>query len=222
MWLVIKIAFFITYRVRSLFHHHHQHSHSLPTRASVNCDHVNQGWTGWAASSFLIPFYSFEVDWLFGLRIWWMVICISKSDEHHASIWPPGGASQYTSDQWNFWCTKIAHHKEQAANPTSHVVQGAATSLGQRFVRNKQTEGERTPEVRHFLSICVAPLAFVFFFPPDRERTESLFNILETQMPGPTQALSPNGENNNDIVQDNGTNIIPYRKNTVRGERAYR
>ncbi|XP_072297740.1 microtubule-associated protein RP/EB family member 2 isoform X1 [Eucyclogobius newberryi] len=40
-------------------------------------------------------------------------------------------------------------------------------------------------------------------------------------MPGPTQALSPNGENNNDIVQDNGTNIIPYRKNTVRGERTY-
>ncbi|XP_063075774.1 microtubule-associated protein RP/EB family member 2 isoform X2 [Engraulis encrasicolus] len=39
-------------------------------------------------------------------------------------------------------------------------------------------------------------------------------------MPGPTQALSPNGENNNDIM-DNGTNIIPYRKNTVRGERAY-
>lgn len=42
-------------------------------------------------------------------------------------------------------------------------------------------------------------------------------------MPGPTQALSPNGENNNDIIPDsNGTNIIPYRKNTVRGERAYR
>lgn len=42
-------------------------------------------------------------------------------------------------------------------------------------------------------------------------------------MPGPTQALSPNGENNNDIgTPDNGTNIIPYRKNTVRGERAYR
>lgn len=40
-------------------------------------------------------------------------------------------------------------------------------------------------------------------------------------MPGPTQALSPNGENNNDIGPD-GTNIIPYRKNTVRGERAYR
>ncbi|XP_034411092.1 microtubule-associated protein RP/EB family member 2 isoform X1 [Cyclopterus lumpus] len=40
-------------------------------------------------------------------------------------------------------------------------------------------------------------------------------------MPGPTQALSPNGENNNDIDPDNGTNIIPYRKNTVRGERAY-
>ncbi|XP_051944491.1 microtubule-associated protein RP/EB family member 2 isoform X2 [Hippocampus zosterae] len=39
-------------------------------------------------------------------------------------------------------------------------------------------------------------------------------------MPGPTQALSPNGENNNDIGPD-GTNIIPYRKNTVRGERAY-
>ncbi|KAG7214762.1 hypothetical protein INR49_010654 [Caranx melampygus] len=54
------------------------------------------------------------------------------------------------------------------------------------------------------------------------QRTEYLFNILETQMPGPTQALSPNGENNNDIVPDNGTNIIPYRKNTVRGERAYR
>uniref|UniRef100_A0A8C1UTX9 Uncharacterized protein n=1 Tax=Cyprinus carpio TaxID=7962 RepID=A0A8C1UTX9_CYPCA len=42
-------------------------------------------------------------------------------------------------------------------------------------------------------------------------------------MPGPTQALSPNGENNNDIIPDSdGTNIIPYRKNTVRGERAYR
>uniref|UniRef100_A0A8C1NJ13 Microtubule-associated protein RP/EB family member 1 n=2 Tax=Cyprinus carpio TaxID=7962 RepID=A0A8C1NJ13_CYPCA len=41
-------------------------------------------------------------------------------------------------------------------------------------------------------------------------------------MPGPMQALSPNGENNNDIISDsNGTNIIPYRKNTVRGERAY-
>ncbi|XP_072323913.1 microtubule-associated protein RP/EB family member 2 isoform X1 [Scyliorhinus torazame] len=40
-------------------------------------------------------------------------------------------------------------------------------------------------------------------------------------MPGPTpQALSPNGENNNDIVQDNGT-IIPFRKHTVRGERSY-
>uniref|UniRef100_H2ZXF6 Uncharacterized protein n=1 Tax=Latimeria chalumnae TaxID=7897 RepID=H2ZXF6_LATCH len=40
-------------------------------------------------------------------------------------------------------------------------------------------------------------------------------------MPGPTQALSPNGENNNDIIQDNGT-IIPFRKHTVRGERSYR
>lgn len=40
-------------------------------------------------------------------------------------------------------------------------------------------------------------------------------------MPGPTQALSPNGENNNDIIPDNGSNVIPYRKNTVRGERAY-
>ncbi|KAM8839439.1 microtubule-associated protein RP/EB family member 2 [Synchiropus picturatus] len=40
-------------------------------------------------------------------------------------------------------------------------------------------------------------------------------------MPGPTQALSPNGENNNEFGQDNGANIIPYRKNTVRGERAY-
>ncbi|XP_062919266.1 microtubule-associated protein RP/EB family member 2 isoform X1 [Mobula hypostoma] len=40
-------------------------------------------------------------------------------------------------------------------------------------------------------------------------------------MPGPTQqALSPNVENNNDIVQDNGT-IIPFRKHTVRGERSY-
>ncbi|GCC26083.1 microtubule-associated protein RP/EB family member 2 isoform X1 [Chiloscyllium punctatum] len=40
-------------------------------------------------------------------------------------------------------------------------------------------------------------------------------------MPGPTQqAISPNGENNNDIVQDNGT-IIPFRKHTVRGERSY-
>lgn len=40
-------------------------------------------------------------------------------------------------------------------------------------------------------------------------------------MPGPTQALSPNGENNNDIIQDNGTTIIPFRKHTVRGERSY-
>uniref|UniRef100_E9Q1B7 Microtubule-associated protein, RP/EB family, member 2 n=1 Tax=Mus musculus TaxID=10090 RepID=E9Q1B7_MOUSE len=40
-------------------------------------------------------------------------------------------------------------------------------------------------------------------------------------MPGPTQTLSPNGENNNDIIQDNGT-IIPFRKHTVRGERSYR
>ncbi|XP_075877688.1 microtubule-associated protein RP/EB family member 2 isoform X1 [Nelusetta ayraudi] len=40
-------------------------------------------------------------------------------------------------------------------------------------------------------------------------------------MPGPTQVLSPNGENNNDIVPDSGSNIIPYRKNTVRGERAF-
>uniref|UniRef100_A0A8C3ST84 Microtubule-associated protein RP/EB family member 2 n=1 Tax=Chelydra serpentina TaxID=8475 RepID=A0A8C3ST84_CHESE len=39
-------------------------------------------------------------------------------------------------------------------------------------------------------------------------------------MPGPTQTLSPNGENNNDILQDNGT-IIPFRKHTVRGERSY-
>ncbi|KAJ3606156.1 hypothetical protein NHX12_025677 [Muraenolepis orangiensis] len=53
-------------------------------------------------------------------------------------------------------------------------------------------------------------------------RTEYLFDIFERDpMPGPTQALSPNGENNNDIVPDNGSNIIPYRKNTVRGERAY-
>lgn len=48
------------------------------------------------------------------------------------------------------------------------------------------------------------------------------FRFRRAPMPGPTQALSPNGENNNDIIQDNGTNIIPYRKNTVRGERAYR
>ncbi|XP_055722191.1 microtubule-associated protein RP/EB family member 2-like isoform X2 [Salvelinus fontinalis] len=40
-------------------------------------------------------------------------------------------------------------------------------------------------------------------------------------MPGPTQALSPNGENNNDIIPTDGSNCIPYRKNTVRGERAY-
>ncbi|KAM9308689.1 microtubule-associated protein RP/EB family member 2 [Gastrophryne carolinensis] len=39
-------------------------------------------------------------------------------------------------------------------------------------------------------------------------------------MPGPTQTLSPNGENNNDIIHDNGS-IIPFRKHTVRGERSY-
>lgn len=74
--------------------------------------------------------------------------------------------------------------------------------------------------MRHFLSICIVPVV-VFCCFPARQRTEYLFHIIETQMPGPTQALSPNGENNNDIVQDNGSNIIPYRKNTVRGERAY-
>lgn len=41
-------------------------------------------------------------------------------------------------------------------------------------------------------------------------------------MPGPTQTLSPNGENNNDIIQDNNGTIIPFRKHTVRGERSYR
>ncbi|XP_011799083.1 PREDICTED: microtubule-associated protein RP/EB family member 2 [Colobus angolensis palliatus] len=40
-------------------------------------------------------------------------------------------------------------------------------------------------------------------------------------MPGPTQTLSPNGENNNDIIQDNNGTIIPFRKHTVRGERSY-
>uniref|UniRef100_A0A8C6DLF4 Uncharacterized protein n=1 Tax=Moschus moschiferus TaxID=68415 RepID=A0A8C6DLF4_MOSMO len=39
-------------------------------------------------------------------------------------------------------------------------------------------------------------------------------------MPGPTQTLSLNGENNSDIIQDNGT-IIPFRKHAVRGERSY-
>lgn len=119
------------------------------------------------------------------------------------------------------WCTEIAHHKEQAASPISHVVPGAATSLGQRFVKNKQTQAKIPGGAALSLAFCIVPVVVVFFFPA-RERTEYLFNILETQMPGPTQALSPNGENNNDIVPDNGSNIIPYRKNTVRGERAYR
>lgn len=98
------------------------------------------------------------------------------------------------------------------------MTRAAATSSRQRFVKNKQTEG-RSPGGAHFLSI-VPPL--FFFFPPARERTDYLFHICETQMPGPTQALSPNGENNNDIVPESGSNIIPYRKNTVRQERAYR
>lgn len=83
--------------------------------------------------------------------------------------------------------------------------------------------------VRHFQSFCIVPAVSslkkknpLWYTPNQKARTEYLFDIFETQMPGPTQALSPNGENNNDIVQDNGTNIIPYRKNTVRGERAYR
>ncbi|XP_051944490.1 microtubule-associated protein RP/EB family member 2 isoform X1 [Hippocampus zosterae] len=73
----------------------------------------------------------------------------------------------------------------------------------------------------HSFSLSANPwCSRVFFFPAERVRTGRLFNASETQMPGPTQALSPNGENNNDIGPD-GTNIIPYRKNTVRGERAY-
>ncbi|CAH2285113.1 microtubule-associated RP EB family member 2 isoform X1 [Pelobates cultripes] len=48
-----------------------------------------------------------------------------------------------------------------------------------------------------------------------------LQTLYTAPMPGPTQTLSPNGENNNDIIQDNGT-IIPFRKHTVRGERSYR
>ena len=110
------------------------------------------------------------------------------------------------------------------------MVQVAATSLGQRFVKNKQIEG-RNPEVGHSLGtrIVASAVAFFFFWVlglflftwPGREQT-ICSTLSEPQMPGPTQALSPNGENNNDIVQDNGSNIIPYRKNTVRGERAYR
>ncbi|KAJ1191602.1 hypothetical protein NDU88_000918 [Pleurodeles waltl] len=54
-----------------------------------------------------------------------------------------------------------------------------------------------------------------------RRRSSRTQSPLKTApMPGPTQALSPNGENNNDILQDNGT-IIPFRKHTVRGERSY-
>lgn len=126
------------------------------------------------------------------------------------------------------WWTEIAHHKEQAASPISHVVQGAATSLGQRFVKNKQTDTGETRRCGTFRAIFLhRSLLFLFFFPPPlilaREREQSICStFLKTQMPGPTQALSPNGENNNDIVPDNGSNIIPYRKNTVRGERAYR
>lgn len=52
-------------------------------------------------------------------------------------------------------------------------------------------------------------------------RTPAAAAAAGAPMPGPTQALSPNGENNNDIIQDNGT-IIPFRKHTVRGERSYR
>lgn len=61
--------------------------------------------------------------------------------------------------------------------------------------------------------------------PPQLLRTPApglgLLAFGSAPMPGPTQALSPNGENNNDIIQDNGT-IIPFRKHTVRGERSYR
>lgn len=73
--------------------------------------------------------------------------------------------------------------------------------------------------MRHFLGIRIVLVAL---FPRRAREQTILFNISETQMPGPTQVLSPNGENNNDIVPDSGSNIIPYRKNTVRGERAYR
>lgn len=57
--------------------------------------------------------------------------------------------------------------------------------------------------------------------PPPQSASACVPSVGRAPMPGPTQTLSPNGENNNDIIQDNGT-IIPFRKHTVRGERSYR
>ncbi|XP_049604145.1 microtubule-associated protein RP/EB family member 2 isoform X1 [Syngnathus scovelli] len=96
--------------------------------------------------------------------------------------------------------------------------------LGKRISRAKGKKREES-HLRLPLSASSScrptPGVRVSFFPPaESVRTGRLFNAYETQMPGPTQALSPNGENNNDIGPD-GSNIIPYRKNTVRGERAY-
>lgn len=67
-----------------------------------------------------------------------------------------------------FWCAEIAHHQEQPANPISHVVQGAATSLRQRFVKNKQTEG-RSPGGAALSELLHRPCCL--FSRPEREQT---------------------------------------------------
>lgn len=91
---------------------------------------------------------------------------------------------------------------------------GAGAELGEgsqraggRQARSARGAGEREDETQP-PSSPASPPRFVPF-------------LGSAPMPGPTQTLSPNGENNNDIIQDNGT-IIPFRKHTVRGERSYR
>ncbi|ETE67160.1 Microtubule-associated protein RP/EB family member 2, partial [Ophiophagus hannah] len=74
-----------------------------------------------------------------------------------------------------------------------------------------------------FLVTSTCPSAFLYQIATRKSSSKQTLQVDEytnAPMPGPTQALSPNGENNNDIIQDNGT-IIPFRKHTVRGERSY-
>uniref|UniRef100_A0A8C0M4F8 Microtubule-associated protein RP/EB family member 2 n=6 Tax=Canidae TaxID=9608 RepID=A0A8C0M4F8_CANLF len=94
----------------------------------------------------------------------------------------------------------------QEGGAEASAEQGASERAGGRQARSARGAGEREDATRP-PSSPASPPRFVPF-------------LGSAPMPGPTQTLSPNGENNNDIIQDNGT-IIPFRKHTVRGERSY-
>lgn len=93
---------------------------------------------------------TFPVDWLLSWRIYTVV-----------RIQITGDYAFLRTQMINvIWCYQNTQHKEQAANPTGHVVEGTATSFGWRFVKNKQ-QTLKSPEVRHFPSVCIVA---VFLF----------------------------------------------------------